>query len=68
MMREIFYSEELNASGSLIEVMFMQKSLDTEKTEFELSGLIAEELEVMTARERREVIREAGLNPDEYDF
>lgn len=67
-MREIFYSEELNVSGSLIEVMFMQKSLDTEKTEFELSGLIAEELEVMTARERREVIRKAGLNPDEYDF
>lgn len=67
-MREIFYSEELNVSGSLIEVMFMQKSLETEKTEFELSGLIAEELEVMTARERREVIRKAGLNPDEYDF
>lgn len=67
-MREIFYSEELNASGSLIEVMFMQKSSDTEKTEFELSGLIAEELEVMDARERREVIRKAGLNPDEYDF
>lgn len=67
-MREIFYSEELNVSGSLIEVMFMQKSLDTEKTEFELSGLIAEELEVMAAGERREVMRKAGLNPDEYDF
>ena len=67
-MREIFYSEELNVSGSLIEVMFLQKSYETEKTEFELSGLRAEELEVMTGKERREVMRNAGLNPDEYDF
>ena len=62
-MREIFYSEELNVSGSLIEVMFLQKSYETEQTEFELSGLRAEELEVMTGKERREV-----MNPDEYDF
>ncbi|MCI9380160.1 MAG: hypothetical protein HFG88_03855 [Dorea sp.] len=67
-MREIFYSEELNVSGSLIEVMFLQKSYETEQTEFELSGLRAEELEVMTGKERREVMRNAGLNPDEYDF
>ncbi len=67
-MREIFYSEELNVSGSLIEVMFLQKSYETELTEFELSGLRAEELEVMTGKERREVMRNAGLNPDEYDF
>ena len=67
-MREIFYSEELNVSGSLIEGMFLQKSYETEQTEFELSGLRAEELEVMTGKERREVMRNAGLNPDEYDF
>lgn len=67
-MREIIYSEELNVSGSLIEVMFLQKSYETEQTEFELSGLRAEELEVMTGKERREVMRNAGLNPDEYDF
>ena len=67
-MREIFYSEELNVSGSLIEVMFLQKSYETEQTEFELSGLRAEELEMMTGKERREVMRNAGLNPDEYDF
>lgn len=67
-MREIFYSEELNVSGSLIEVMFLQKSYETERTEFELSGLRAEELEVMTGKERREVMKNAGLNPDEYDF
>ena len=67
-MREIFYSEELNVSGSLIEVMFLQKPYETERTEFELSGLRAEELEMMTGKERREVMRNAGLNPDEYDF
>lgn len=67
-MREIIYSEELNVSGSLIEVMFLQKPYETERTEFELSGLRAEELEVMTGKERREVMRNAGLNPDEYDF
>ena len=39
-----------------------------EKTEFELSGLIAEELEVMGRKERRAVMRRAGLNPDLYDF
>ena len=67
-MREIFYSEELNVSGSLIEVMFLQNSYETELTEFELYVLRAEELEVMTGKERREVMRNAGLNPDEYDF
>ncbi len=67
-MREIIYSEELNVSGSLIEVMFLQKPYETERTEFELSGLRAEELEMMTGKERREGMRNAGLNPDEYDF
>ncbi len=37
-------------------------------TEFELSGLDAGKLEVMRKSERREVLRAAGLNPDEYDF
>ena len=39
-----------------------------EKTEFELSGLNADELGFMRADERRVVIEAAGLNPDEYDF
>lgn len=39
-----------------------------EKTEFELSGLNADELGFMRADERRAVIEAAGLNPDEYDF
>ncbi len=61
-MREIIYSEELNVSGSLIEVMFLQKPYETERTEFELSGLRAEELEMMTGKERREGMRN-GIEP-----
>lgn len=41
---------------------------DSKKTEFELSGLDAEELGFMGAEERREVLEKAGLNPEEYDF
>ncbi len=37
-------------------------------TEFELSGLNADELEFMDADERREALEDAGLDPDEYDF
>ena len=39
-----------------------------EKTEFELSGLIAEELEVMSRNEWSVLMKRAGLNPDQYDF
>ncbi len=39
-----------------------------EKTEFELSGRIADVLGFMRADERSVVIEAAGLNPDEYDF
>ncbi len=37
-------------------------------TELELSGLDAEKLEFMTEDERRKVLEEAGLIPEEYDF
>ena len=33
-----------------------------------LSGLDVDELEYMDADERREVLEDAGLDPDEYDF
>lgn len=48
--------------GELLGVM------QEEKTEFELSGLNADELGFMRADERRAAIEAAGLNPDEYDF
>ncbi|MBR1691775.1 MAG: hypothetical protein IJ711_03250 [Lachnospiraceae bacterium] len=38
------------------------------KTELELAGLDPEELEWMSAAERREVLEGAGLNPEEFDF
>lgn len=34
----------------------------------ELSGLNPNELEFMDEDERREVLEDAGLDPDEYDF
>ncbi|MDO5541086.1 MAG: hypothetical protein Q4F83_13645 [Eubacteriales bacterium] len=39
-----------------------------ERTEFEKSGLNADELERMSRTERRKVIKAAGLDPDKYDF
>ena len=42
--------------------------VDEQFTEFELSGLDADELEFMDPEERREILEEAGLDPDDYDF
>lgn len=36
--------------------------------ELELAGLDPEELEFMNEDERREVLEEAGLNPDDFEF
>jgi hypothetical protein len=41
---------------------------ESSQTDFELSGLDADELELMDADERREALEDAGLDPDEYDF
>lgn len=60
--------KDLNMFGQVLGFLFRQESDKEEKTEFELSGLIAEELEVMGRNERRAVLRRAGLNPDQYDF
>mgnify|MGYP007107803837 FL=1 len=61
-------ANDLNMFGQAVGFLFRQEPDKEEKTEFELSGLIAEELEVMGQRERREAMRRAGLNPDKYDF
>lgn len=45
-----------------------REDIEGEMTELELSGLNAEALEFMYADERRALLLEAGLNPDEYDF
>ena len=59
---------EQKGFGQVVGFLFRPEPEREEKTEFELSGLIAEELEVMGRRERRAVMRRAGLNPDKYDF
>lgn len=46
----------------------MNDDQDNNCTELELSGLAPEELEFMDSDERRSVLEDAGLNPDEYDF
>ena len=47
------------------EFLFYKGTGQSTMTEFERSGLNAEELQYMR---RRSVLRKAGLNPDEYDF
>ena len=41
---------------------------DEELTELELAGIDPIELEYMEADERREILEEVGLNPDDFDF
>lgn len=60
--------QDINMFGQVVGFLFRPERDGEEKTEFELSGLIAEELEVMGRKERRAVMRKAGLNPDQYDF
>ena len=60
---------DLDAFEKACEFQFMEEMIrDEEKTEFELSGLDAEELGYMEPYERRMALEEAGLDPDEYDF
>lgn len=60
--------EDMRVFDKVTEVLFLADPVGEDKTEFELSGLIAEELEVMGGKERRAIMMRAGLNPDEYDF
>ena len=56
---------------SAMEFSFLNEQLKDDsdvQTELELSGLDTDELEFMDADERREILEEAGLDPDEYDF
>ena len=41
---------------------------DFDETELELAGIDPEELEYMDEDERREVLEEAGLSMDDFDF
>ena len=58
----------MNTFERVSERAFLTELESEERTELELSGLDPDELEYMDSDERRAVLKEAGLNPDEYDF
>lgn len=61
---------EMDVFETAAEFAFLDEMTKEEETatEFELSGLDADELEFMDPDERREVLEEAGFDPDDYDF
>ena len=60
---------KMNAFERAAEFAFLDEMMqEEEKTEFEMTGLDADELEFMDPDERREALEDAGLDPDDYDF
>lgn len=60
---------KMDAFERAAEFAFLDEMIqEEEKTEFEMSGLDADELEFMDPDERREALEDAGLDPDDYDF
>lgn len=60
---------EMNVFERAAEFAFLDElTKDDQRTEFEMSGLDADEMEFMDADERREALEDAGLDPDDYDF
>ena len=60
---------KMNAFERAAEFAFLDEMIqEEEKTEFEMSGLDADELEFMDPDDRREALEDAGLDPDDYDF
>ena len=68
---------EIDAAERALEFEFMEETIfkdenefgeDYEETELELAGIDPEELEYMDDDERREILVDAGLDPDDYDF
>ena len=67
---------DLNRDGKLdifeqaAEFSFLSSMADSEDDHDELyqAGIDPEDLEYMSAGERRTVLEDAGLDPDDYDF
>lgn len=60
---------QLNAFERGAEFAFMDEMMQEDaETDFEMSGLDADELEFMDPEERRQTLEDAGLDPDDYDF
>lgn len=63
---------ELDAFERELEFQFLSEKTrgggEEELSELEVAGFDADELEFMDEDERREVLEDAGLDPDDYDF
>lgn len=62
---------KLDAWERAIEFQFitsMQEEEEDNLTELEIAGIDPIDLEYMNEYERRAVLEEAGLDPDDYDF
>jgi hypothetical protein len=62
---------EIDSFERAVEFSFLDeitREEESSQTDFELSGLDADALELMDADERREALEDAGLDPDDYDF
>ena len=69
---ELDYMKRLqSASDETKDSLWLEEEDDSfadEMDELEEAGLDIMELEMMEEEERREVIEDAGLDPDDYDF
>ena len=70
---DLNHDGELDAFERASEYAFVNSIMeDSEKEEHEdelyAAGIDPEELEYMTGDERREILEDAGLDPDDYDF
>ena len=69
---ELAYMKRLqSASDETKDSLWLEEEDDSfadEMDELEEAGLDIMELEMMEEEERREVIEDAGLDPDDYDF
>ena len=61
---------ELDSFEQAAELAFLSSMTDDEKDHEELyqAGIDPEDLEFMSAEERRTILEDAGLDPDDYDF
>ena len=72
---DLNHDGELDSGEQLLDFMAFDKATkessdydDDEYGDFEIAGLDYEELEMMDEDERREVLEDAGLDPDDYGF
>ena len=67
-MSQLQYTRINDMGNTIHQTNVFYKSDNEEVYELERLGTDAEKLGFMRRSERRKVLKEAGLNPDEYDF